>query len=52
MLIVGRLSWKTRKPRKGGPSEAFKVVEIGSCAGAIEELDHVFSEPLVFAMVA
>lgn len=35
MLIVGRLSWKTRKPRKGGPSEAVEVVEIGSCAGRI-----------------
>jgi hypothetical protein len=37
MLVVGRLTWKTRKPRKAGPSEASgsQVVEIGSCAGAI-----------------
>lgn len=35
MLVVGRLSWKTRKPRKGGPSEAFEVVEIFGCAGRI-----------------
>lgn len=37
MLIVGRLTWKTRKPRSGGPSGASgsHVVEIGSCAGRI-----------------
>lgn len=41
MLIVGRLAWKTRKPRSGGPSGASsmtsttEVVEIGSCAGRI-----------------
>jgi hypothetical protein len=26
LLIVGRLGWKTRKPRKGGPSEAVELV--------------------------
>ncbi|HVJ94925.1 MAG TPA: hypothetical protein VM580_34330, partial [Labilithrix sp.] len=35
MLIVGRLTWKTRKPRRADPSEAFETVEIGSCAGRI-----------------
>ena len=44
MLIVGRLTWKTRKPRSGGPSGASsmisttEVVEIVSCAGAIRAL--------------